>query len=109
MYDNLDEQDKAICAAIEEGLSDEEIMSQHNVDQAKVDQLRPVVENKDKEVAEDKAPEGDEAPVEEAGDEVLPPSEEAPAEEGNAVAEEAKPEGEEVAPEDEKPSEEVSE
>ena len=54
-YENLDAQDKAICEALERGVTPEEIVSQFGVELSKVEALKPVVLEKvgaDKEVGE---------------------------------------------------------
>lgn len=45
-YENLDSQDRAICEALERGVTVSEIMAQFDVTEDKVASLRPVVEEK---------------------------------------------------------------
>lgn len=60
-YEDLDPHDAAICAALEAGTVDSDIMDQFAVSIDKLDQLRPVVaertaEKSDEEVKTDAAP-----------------------------------------------------
>ncbi len=88
-YENLDQQDKEICEALERGVSVEEIKAQFSVDDDKIAQLQSVVTEAKETAGEQPAPE---APAD---------APEAPAAEGAQPEAPAAPEGEANTPEGE--------